>query len=316
MITLAMLILGWLLDLVLGEPKSWHPLVGLGYWANWVERQLYGQSSACLRGAVAWCVVVGPLVAIAWWLDHVSGHGIFHLLLGAAGLYLALGAKSLRQHGQRVADPLLKGDLAGARQALAMIVSRDVSELDEEGIANAACESMLENGADAIFAALFWFAVLGLPGVVLYRSCNTLDAMWGYRSPRYQAFGYVAARMDDLLNLVPARLTALGYGLASGQWQRLKASLRCAYVQGRNWKSPNAGPVMAAGAAALGLTLGGVGIYHGVRQQRGTLGEGRAPRGGDIRRAIALVMRTQLIWLMVTALVVLMVTHGAVAVGQ
>ncbi|NJM12317.1 MAG: hypothetical protein HC889_10895 [Synechococcaceae cyanobacterium SM1_2_3] len=122
-----------------------------------------------------------------------------------------MGACSLAQHAEAVATALQSGDLPLARQRVGLIVSRDTTDLDEEGISRATIESVLENGCDAIFGALFWFVLAGAPGVVLYRLANTLDAMWGYRTARYLHFGWAAARLDDGLNWLPARLTALSY---------------------------------------------------------------------------------------------------------
>lgn len=297
MISVAMpLLLGCALDAWWGEPRRFHPLVGWARWAQWLERLLHGKHYAILRGGLAWALAVLPFVAAALGIERWLGEGVWWWLLSALGLYLSIGWKSLAQHGQRVAEPLLAGDIEASRHALSMIVSRDVEALDEAGIANAACESMLENGADAVFAALFWFALLGLPGVVLYRLSNTLDAMWGYRNARYVRFGRVAARMDDLLNWLPARLTVLAYACVSGSRNSARSSLRCARVYGSRWKSPNAGPVMAAGAGALGRQLGGWSSYHGVRQWRGQLGEGPPAASADISRAITLVNRAGLLW--------------------
>lgn len=212
-----------------------------------------------------------------------------------AGFYLALGGKSLHEHAEAVRVALLAGNLEQARWSVGRIVSRDVRALDSGGVAAATVESVLENGCDAVFGALFWFVAGGLPGVVAYRLANTLDAMWGYRNQRYRDFGWAAARLDDVLNFLPARLTALGYALCG----RSALALRAWRRQGRFWKSPNAGPVMAAGAGALGIALGGPASYHGSLTQRPALGYGRPAEAGDIARALALVRRALALWLAV-----------------
>ncbi|MGJ8524513.1 Cobalamin biosynthesis protein CobD [Halomonadaceae bacterium LMG 33818] len=299
------LLLGCALDGLLGEPRRCHPIVFFGHIANKVEKHTHGPDRPILRGMFAWLICVLPWLVLAAFAQQALQDHWWFVPVGGVTVYACIGWKSLAQHGLRVAEPLERGERQAAKDALRMIVSRDVSALDETGIANAASESMLENGADAIFAALFWFAILGLPGVVLYRASNTLDAMWGYKNERYLGFGKWAARVDDLLNWIPARITVLSYAMASGSLIRAQMALRCAWQQGRRWKSPNAGPVMAAGAAALGLTLGGVGIYHGIPQDRGTLGAGRSARASDIKRAITLVNRAGILWLIL--LVIFMV---------
>jgi adenosylcobinamide-phosphate synthase len=197
-----------------------------------------------------------------------------------------------------VLQPLAAGDLVSARATVARLVSRDPEAMDEHAIARATTESVLENGADAVFASLFWFLLAGLPGLVAHRLINTLDAMWGYRTPRFERFGKAAARLDDVLGWVPARLTAFTYALV-GNWQRAR---QCWRYQARHWSSPNAGVVMAAGAGALGVTLGGDAVYADGVHQRPRLGGGGAPDAGSIRDALSLVQRALVLWL---ALIVL-----------
>ncbi|MCI0919078.1 cobalamin biosynthesis protein [Pseudomonas stutzeri] len=281
------------LDVVLGEPRRGHPLVLFGQLADRLEAHFNGPDGRGWRshGVTAWCLAVLPLMALAWLLSLLPGVGwVVEVLL----LYIALGLRSLGEHLVPVALALRQGDLAEARRRVGFIVSRDTGSLDEQGVARAATESALENGSDAVFAALFWFAIAGAPGVVLYRLSNTLDAMWGYRNPRFERFGWAAARFDDLLNYLPARLVALTYAVL-GQTRRAWA---CWRRQAPQWDSPNAGPVMAAGAGALGLSLGGPAIYHGELHERPTLGEGETPTARDIERALDMVWAGVGLWLL------------------
>lgn len=287
-----------ILDRLLGEPRRFHPLVGFGRLGQWVESVLRRfparprwQKSA---GAVAWATMVLPFVGLALWLRSI-GPGWAAWLLDVALLYFALGAQSLHEHISRIADRLDHGDLPAARAAVACVVSRDTAGLDDTSVARAAVESTLENGSDAVFGALFWFALAGGPAALLYRLANTLDAMWGYRSERYLHFGYAAARLDDLLGYLPARLCALTYAALG----RARLALACWRAQAPVWDSPNAGPVMAAGAGSLGVSLGGAAIYQGQREERPTLGCGPAPNADDIRRALAMVNRGVAFWLLV-----------------
>ncbi|WP_445621750.1 adenosylcobinamide-phosphate synthase CbiB [Kushneria sp. Sum13] len=296
--------LSLIVDQLLGEPCRFHPLVGLGQWVTAVEKWVYPQKKrhfkTLVAGFVGWFVVITPIMLATLWVDQIV-EGFWHELLAVLILYLAIGRQSLIEHARRVYQPLLKDNLEAARQQVAMLVSRDTQQLDASEISRATCESVLENGSDALFAAIFWFAVAGVPGVVLYRVVNTLDAMWGYRSERYLYFGRIAARADDVMNWIPARLTAFSYALAGWHWQATRntcgTAMRCWWKQGRSWKSPNAGPVMAAGAGALGIQLGGGGIYHGKRVESPLLGIGRPAAPLDIERACTLIWRALLIWL-------------------
>jgi adenosylcobinamide-phosphate synthase len=206
-----------------------------------------------------------------------------------------LGLRSLGEHVVPVAQALRSDNLAEARHRVSYLVSRQTDALDASAVARAATESVLENGSDAVFAAIFWFAVAGVPGVVLYRLSNTLDAMWGYRNERFERFGWAAARIDDVLNYIPARLVALTYMLLG----KCRLAWRCWRTQAPHWDSPNAGPVMAAGAGALGVTLGGAAIYHGQLHERPVLGCGPAADAGSIDRGWTLVQRGVWLWLLV-----------------
>ncbi len=280
-----------LLDWVLGEPKRLHPLVGFGRLANSVERWFHGGGvtpfARRMRGAFAWVLLVAPLTAAAALLCAMSYVGA---AFSVAALYLALGHRSLHDHARPVAVALCAGDENEARRLVSLMVSRDSAALD---VTAAATESVLENGNDGVFGALFWFAVAGAPGAVLYRLANTLDAMWGYRNERYLHFGWAAARLDDALNYLPARLTALTYALLG----RTRHALECWRAQAPAWDSPNAGPVMAAGAGALGVAIGGPARYEGQWHDRPVLGTGAAPRREDIERALRLVRRGVALWL-------------------
>lgn len=278
-----------LLDAWWGEPRRAHPLVAFGRLVQCIERHLYADRRS--RGVLAWCLAVLPpvglLALLRYRLPAAPG-----FVLDALALYAAVGRRSLAEHALPVADALDAGHLDAARLAVGRMVSRDTDALDASRVAAAATESVLENGHDAIFGALFWFLLLGAPGVLAFRLANTLDAMWGYRTPRYLCFGWAAARIDDVLGFLPARLTALTYALAGD----FSAARRCWVMQAPLWDSPNAGPVMAAGAGALRVELGGPAPYHGQWEDRPILGTGDAPDAASIRRALRLVDRGVAIW--------------------
>jgi len=286
-----------LLDGLLGEPRRFHPLVGFGRLAEALEaswnpsnarwRQGFG---ARLIGIIAVLLLLVPPTVLAAWLASIP---MFGSVFGALALYAALGLKSLGDHAEAVQAALAGGDLAEARRRVGYMVSRDTSDMKPEDAARAAVESVLENGNDAVFGTLFWFAVAGAPGAVLYRLANTLDAMWGYKSERFFHFGWAAARLDDALNYVPARLVALTYALLGDA----RLALSCWRTQASGWDSPNAGPVMASGAGALRLSLGGPARYRGEWHARPVLGRGHQPGAADISRALVLVRRGTWLWL-------------------
>ncbi|MGB1310746.1 MAG: adenosylcobinamide-phosphate synthase CbiB [Leucothrix sp.] len=288
MLFLLTLPLSLLLDHLLGEPKRYHPLITYGKLVDQIEAVLNRGPEKISKGAIAWIVAVLPITLLVWLLDTLIGGWWLSILCG----WLAVGWHSLRQHGTWVEQALLSNNLDEARQKIGWLVSRDTTQLNPNDISKAGIESILENGSDAIFAPLFWLAVGGAPAVVAYRLCNTLDAMWGYRNQRYEQFGKFSARVDDLLNIIPARLTAITYGLVG----HFKGAMQAWRAQMGQWYSPNAGVVMAAGAGALNLSLGGNAVYDGQKKHRPKLGLGQAPTVNDLSNAIALVNRSVYLW--------------------
>jgi adenosylcobinamide-phosphate synthase len=317
-----LLLLGITFDLLYGELPRWHPLVGFGHWAGCVERYLNrsaGQDeqqhcSNFLCGCLAWCGVVLPLVIGAYlvfnMLEKLSHQMIF---LHAILLYVCIGLRSLRDHNLPIYHALKKHDLTQARYLTSRIVSRDTQQSDETEIAKASTESLLENGNDAVFGTIFWFVVAGGIGALLFRLVNTLDAMWGYRSERFNYFGRAAARIDDVMNYLPARLTACSYVLLADSFKERQRAWHCWRSQAPLWSSPNAGPVMASGAGSLGVLLGGAAVYGGQLEQRPILGAGDRVQAHDIVRAWRLVAATTALWLL---LLICAAVVGLVGVGH
>lgn len=282
------------LDALLGEPRRWHPLVGFGRMAQSLEARLnpasrQGTSSQRVLGLLAVVLLLAPFTALAAWAGRSSP--VLDVLL----LYFALGQRSLHEHAQAVVAALRAGNEAQAKTAASCMVSRDPAAIEP---VSATVESVLENGNDGVFGALFWFFLAGGAGALLFRLANTLDAMWGYRNARFLHFGWAAARLDDALNYLPARLTALTYALLG----RSRTALACWRSQASHWDSPNAGPVMAAGAGALEIRLGGPARYQGEWHPRPALGAGRVAEVADIDRALALVRYGVYLWLVLALL--------------
>lgn len=288
-----------LLDNILGEPRRWHPLVGFGRWVRFIERRLYPTNVndfiLLVAGTISWFIVVTvPLVSIiiAIHFFKIQPGTWSYLFISMWVVYLAIAPRSLAEHAIAIERPLLTGNLDEAREKLGYIVSRDTQALDQNEIAKATVESVIENSHDAVIAPIFWFLIAGLPGVLLFRMVNTLDAMWGYRTRQYNFFGRMAARMDDVMGYVSARITVLLFAL-----QKPKAIL-VAWRDARKWYSPNAGPVMAAGAGALDLAFGGSSMYDGALKDRPTLGYGSDPTPKDIDKALRLTTKSYW-WLIV-----------------
>jgi adenosylcobinamide-phosphate synthase len=282
------LALGVVADVVLADPRRAHPVAGFGAAAARWERLVYADDRA--RG-VAYTVgaVSLPVLAGAGVERLTRDHPLARIVLTAATTWAVLGGTSLLREGTAMAGHLEAGDLPAARQRLANLCARDPATLDEPGLARATVESLAENTSDAVVAPLLWGAVAGIPGLVGYRAVNTLDAMVGYRNLRYARFGWASARLDDVANLVPARLTgiltAVCAPVVGGTVSRTLHILR---RDGGRHPSPNAGRAEAAAAGALGVRLGGANVYHGSTERRPELGDGPPPGIADLPRAVRL----------------------------
>ncbi|MDI1363135.1 adenosylcobinamide-phosphate synthase CbiB [Methylotenera sp.] len=293
------------LDFALGEPRCFHPLVGFGFLANKLAHfnPKAKQSSPTQRfiGLIALLVLILPFIILAYWLCNQF---ITFFVANTLLLYFAIGHKSLHEHARAVSAALNNNDEDLAKTAASYMVSRDSSAIEP---IPATVESVLENGNDGVFGALFWFFIAGGTGALLFRLANTMDAMWGYKTPRFFYFGWAAARFDDALNYIPARLTALTYALLGNT----KLALRCWKSQAPTWDSPNAGPVMSSGAGALNVKLGGAARYFGEWHERPVLGADNPPVLNDIERALALVRHGVYIWLGIFSIITLMIASIA-----
>lgn len=296
------LLAGVLADAVLADPRRGHPVAAFGRLAGAVERRVWRDSvpagAAFAIGAVAGPAGLGVLARRV-----VARRPGREAAVTAVATWAVLGGTSLGREGSAMAVRLNAGDLAGARTRLAHLCARDATDLDAAALARATVESLAENSSDAVVAPLLWGAVGGVPGLLGYRAANTLDAMVGYRSPRYLRFGRAAARLDDAANLLPARvtgvLTVLCAPLVGGS---PAGAARVLAADRRAHPSPNAGWCEAAAAGALGVRLGGSNDYGGRAEHRPVLGPaGRPPEVHDIARAVRL---TRAVAAAVTALAV------------
>jgi adenosylcobinamide-phosphate synthase len=300
------LVLGVVLDAVLGDPRRGHPVAAFGRAAAALERRVHADARA--NGIVFTGVCVTAVAGLGLAADRLTrDRPPARAVVTAVATWAVLGGTSLGREGSAMARSLEAGDLAEARDRLPHLCGRDPAGLGAAALARAALESIAENTSDAAVAPLVWGALGGVPGLLAYRAVNTLDAMVGYRNPRYANFGWAAARLDDVANWFPARLTGLltvacaplvarpggvPYESYAG-WFRSGAgtareSYRVLRRDGGRHPSPNAGRCEAAFAGALGVRLGGVNVYGGRTESRPELGDGRPPEVRDLRRAVRL----------------------------
>ncbi len=280
------LLLGTALDAILADPARHHPVAAFGAAVSYGESKCWADSR--VRGLLFVVMSAGSVLVLGS-VAQRRLHGGLNAIATAAATWTVLGGTSLAAEASGVARCLDVGDLASARRGLPALCGRDPGGLDGSEIARATVESVAENTSDAVVAPLFWGAVCGLPGLLAYRAVNTLDAMVGHRSSRYERFGWAAARLDDLANLVPARVTALlAVVLAPAVGGSSLCAARTLLRDGSSHPSPNGGRCEAAFAGVLGVRLGGTNVYQGRSEKRGTLGDGHPPTSRDIRRAILL----------------------------
>jgi adenosylcobinamide-phosphate synthase len=295
--TLGVVLAAMLLDAVIGDPPAlWrrlpHPVVLFGRLIVALEQALNQGSMRRVKGVTAMVVVVLIAGLIGGAISSALMPFSWGWIVEALVMSILIAQKSLIQHVRAVSAPLARHDLSGARNALARIVGRDVSVLDEAGVARAGIETLAENASDGVVAPIFWGALFGLPGIMIYKAVNTADSMIGHRDERYAAFGWAAARLDDLLNLLPARLTGLLICAAAlvTPGASTTEALRIMLRDARKHVSPNAGFPESSAAGALGLRLGGPRIYDGQRDDAPWMGDGRAAAtAGDMECAVKLI---------------------------
>jgi adenosylcobinamide-phosphate synthase len=286
--TSAGLLAGVAADALLGDPRTGHPVAAFGRLAAGLEARMY--ANAVGRGTAYAGTLVGASALTGVGLARVTRRRpLARAGITASVTWAVLGGTSLAREATAMQRSLLAGDIAAARARLPHLCGRDPAQLDADGLARATVESVAENTSDAVVAPLLWGAVAGLPGLLAYRAVNTLDAMVGHRSPRYERFGRAAARLDDVANLGPARVTAaLACALAPVVGGRAPVAWRVLRRDGAAHPSPNAGRCEAAFAGALAVRLGGRNVYGSRVESRPYLGDGAPPSPGDIARAVRL----------------------------
>ena len=293
------LLLGWLLDFLLGDP-SWlpHPVVGFGKMISWGEHRLNKGSHRMAKGAVLAVLLIMLVFLVVWGLKRLIPNVVLWLVLDTVIIFYCLAGTTLIRE---VRDVFLALDrsLDEGRRQVARIVGRDTSQLTAQEVRTAALETLAENLNDGVIAPLFWLALLGTPGMLAYKMVNTLDSMIGYRTERYRQFGCWAARIDDVAGYIPARLTALLMVIASGKLSLLKF----VWQNGRRHASPNSGYPEAALAGILGCRFGGPHHYFGQLFDKPYIGENDRPlTTADMHTAVRINRLAELFMLLLVIL--------------
>ena len=272
----------------IGHPVTWLGALIAALDARW-NRTTDSPALRRAAGVAAALTVIALAGGVGWVLQAACPQGWAGTLVIGILAWPLVALRSLHDHVAAVATPLQAGDLDAARAAVSQIVGRDPALLDEAGIARAAVESLAENTSDGVVAPLFWGALFGLPGIIGYKAINTLDSMIGHRTERHEAFGWASARIDDLVNLVPARLTGLLFALLA---PRRSEAIACMFRNARRHRSINAGWPEAAMAGALGVRLSGPRIYNGHMSEEPWLnGTARDPLAADLAGGLAIYVR-------------------------
>ncbi|MDB5659023.1 MAG: cobalamin biosynthesis protein CobD [Cypionkella sp.] len=298
----AMMLVAAALDVALGWPARLYALIGhpvtwIGALIRWLDMALNdddaGDFPRRIAGVITAVVVVGLVAGVAFALQWLLPAGWLEIVIGGVLAWPLLALRSMYSHVADVVYPLQNNDLAQARHAVSMIVGRNAAVLDEAGVARAAMESLAENTSDGIVAPLFWGALLGLPGIAAYKAINTLDSMIGHRTPRFEAFGWASARIDDVVNLIPARLTGAVFALVSAAPRKAVAVM---WRDAGLHRSPNAGWPEAAMAAGLGVRLSGPRVYADRVADEPWVNAGAPdPTPVDLQRGLALYVRAMFV---------------------
>lgn len=310
------LVLGFLLDQLLGDPPAWpHPVRAIGRLIHWLEPPLRRFFPERLGGIVLLILVTGATAGLAWGMLEMAGrwHQGARLALATLFIYWGLAARSLAREARTVLEPCLQEDWPGARRRLSGIVGRDTHDLAPEEVYRACIETVAENTTDGVVAPLIYAALAGPVGLWVYKAINTLDSMVGYRNERYLRFGWASARVDDIANFLPARLTWLLLSLAAGlTGQRGWKALRTGWRDGRKHPSPNAGWAEATVAGALGVRLSGPSSYAGAVTDKPWVGAVlELPSEGKVRQAIRMMLVAAWLGLALALLSLLLVNRVA-----